>query len=64
MAVQQRRNSKTRKAKRRTHYKLAAPTLVKCPACGECANAVCTTVRLSLKKRKKGQNAFFLSSDF
>ena len=29
MAVQQRRNSKTRKAK------LAAPTLVKCPACGE-----------------------------
>ena len=35
MAVQQRRNSKTRKAKRRTHYKLAAPTLVKCPSCGE-----------------------------
>ena len=34
MAVQQRRNSKTRKAKRRTHFKLAAPTLVKCPACG------------------------------
>lgn len=35
MAVQQRRNSKTRKAKRRTHYKLATPTLVKCPTCGE-----------------------------
>ena len=35
MAVQQRGNSKTRKAKRRTHYKLATPTLVKCPACGE-----------------------------
>ena len=35
MAVQQRRNSKTRKAKRRTHYKLAAPTLTKCPVCGE-----------------------------
>ena len=34
MAVQQRRNSKTRTAKRRTHYKLAAPTLVKCPECG------------------------------
>ncbi len=34
MAVQQRRNSKTRKAKRRTHYKLAAPTLVRCPKCG------------------------------
>ncbi len=35
MAVQQRRNSKTRKNKRRTHYKLAAPTMVKCPKCGE-----------------------------
>ncbi|MBQ1304968.1 MAG: 50S ribosomal protein L32 [Erysipelotrichales bacterium] len=35
MAVQQRRVSKTRKAKRRTHYKLAAPTLVKCANCGE-----------------------------
>ncbi|MFI3284533.1 MAG: 50S ribosomal protein L32 [Erysipelotrichaceae bacterium] len=35
MAVQQRRNSKTRKAKRRTHYKLQAPTITKCAACGE-----------------------------
>lgn len=35
MAVQQRRVSKTRKAKRRTHYKLYAPTLVKCPSCGD-----------------------------
>lgn len=35
MAVQQRRNSKTRKNKRRTHFKLTAPKLVKCPACGE-----------------------------
>ncbi len=34
MAVQQRRNSRTRRDKRRTHYKLAAPTLVKCPYCG------------------------------
>ena len=34
MAVQQRRVSKTRKNKRRTHYKLVAPTLVKCPNCG------------------------------
>ncbi len=34
MAVQQRRNSKTRRDKRRTHYKLVAPTLVKCPVCG------------------------------
>ena len=35
MAVQQRRNSKTRKAKRRTHYKLATPALVRCPECNE-----------------------------
>lgn len=35
MAVQQRRVSKTRKAKRRAHYKLPAVTLVKCEACGE-----------------------------
>ncbi len=35
MAVQQRRNSKTRKAKRRTHYKLMTPAMVKCPSCGE-----------------------------
>lgn len=35
MAVQQRRNSKSRKNKRRTHFKLAVPTLVKCPSCGE-----------------------------
>jgi large subunit ribosomal protein L32 len=33
--VPQRRISKTRKAKRRTHYKLAVPSLVKCPSCGE-----------------------------
>ncbi len=35
MAVQQRRGSKTRKAKRRTHFKLDVPTLVKCASCGE-----------------------------
>ncbi len=35
MAVQQRRNSKTRKAKRRTHYKLTAPTIAKCKECGD-----------------------------
>lgn len=35
MAVQQRRGSKTRKAKRRTHYKLEKVTLVKCPHCQE-----------------------------
>ena len=43
MAVQQRRNSKTRKNKRRTHYKLMAPAMVKCPSCGEykLAHRVC-----------------------
>ncbi len=35
MAVQQRRNSKTRKAKRRTHYKLTPVTIVKDPKTGE-----------------------------
>lgn len=35
MAVPFRRVSKTAKRKRRTHFKLAAPTLVKCPNCGE-----------------------------
>ena len=35
MADQQRRGSKTRKLKRRTHYKLNKPALVKCPSCGE-----------------------------
>lgn len=35
MAVPFRRVSKTVKRKRRTHFKLAAPTLVKCPNCGE-----------------------------
>ena len=34
MAVQQRRNSSTRRDKRRTHDKLKTPTLVKCPVCG------------------------------
>ena len=35
MAVQQRRVSKTRKRKRRTHYKLTPPTLVPCERCGQ-----------------------------
>jgi ribosomal protein L32 len=35
MAVPFRRVSKTAKRKRRTHFKLVAPNLVKCPNCGE-----------------------------
>ena len=33
--AQQRRVSKTRKLKRRTHYKLEVPGMVVCPNCGE-----------------------------
>ncbi|RIV21050.1 50S ribosomal protein L32 [Alicyclobacillaceae bacterium I2511] len=35
MAVPQHRTSKTRKRKRRTHFKLLAPGIVVCPQCGE-----------------------------
>jgi large subunit ribosomal protein L32 len=35
MAVPKRRTSKSRKRKRRTHYKATAPTLAPCPKCGE-----------------------------
>lgn len=34
MAVPFRRTSKTAKRMRRTHFKLSAPGLVKCPNCG------------------------------
>ena len=35
MAVPQRRTSKTRRDKRRTHFKLEVPGMVKCESCGE-----------------------------
>jgi large subunit ribosomal protein L32 len=35
MAVPKRKVSKTRKRKRRTHWKAEAPALAKCPKCGE-----------------------------
>ena len=35
MAVPKRRTSKSKKRKRRTHYKAATPTLAPCPKCGE-----------------------------
>ncbi len=43
MAVPQRRTSKTRKRKRRTHFKISAPGMVVCPNCGEMilAHRVC-----------------------
>lgn len=34
MAHPKHRQSKTRSAKRRTHYKAVAPTLATCPNCG------------------------------
>ena len=34
MAHPKRKQSKTRTAKRRTHYKAAMPTLAVCPNCG------------------------------
>ena len=43
MAHPKRRQGKTRTAKRRTHDKLSAPAVVKCPECGEfkLAHRVC-----------------------
>lgn len=43
MAVPFRRTSKTRKRKRRTHYKLSVPGMQTCPNCGEMklAHRVC-----------------------
>lgn len=35
MAVPKRKTSKARKRKRRTHWKLAAPSLTKCSHCGQ-----------------------------
>jgi len=35
MAVPFRKTSKTRRDKRRTHFKLAVPGMVKCDQCGE-----------------------------
>lgn len=35
MAVPKQKNSKARGRKRRTHYKLSAPTIATCPECQE-----------------------------
>lgn len=35
MAVPKRRTSKSRKRKRRTHYRASAVTLAPCPRCGD-----------------------------
>ena len=43
VAVPFRRTSKTRKRKRRTHFKMSVPGMVRCPQCGEwkLAHRVC-----------------------
>ena len=52
MAVQQRRGSKTRKAKRRTHYKLVKPTLTRCPnLLIKCVLVENTTANKSLRNK-------------
>jgi large subunit ribosomal protein L32 len=53
MAVPQRRTSKTRRDKRRTHFKLVVPGMVKCESCGELklAHRVCKVCG-SYKKRE------------
>lgn len=45
MAVPFRKTSKTRKRMRRTHYKISANELTKCPNCGEAIrpHRVCPT---------------------
>jgi large subunit ribosomal protein L32 len=35
MALPKRRTSKSRRDMRRTHWKLAAPSVTKCPECGD-----------------------------
>jgi len=35
MAVPKRKKSKSKRDKRRTHHKIAAPSLTRCPQCGE-----------------------------
>ena len=55
-----RRISKTRKRKRRTHYKLEVPGMMLCPNCGEMklAHTVCKNCgfydgRLVIEKKEK-----------
>lgn len=39
MPLPKRRHSSTRQAKRRTHYKMTAPTLTTCKRCGAASKA-------------------------
>ena len=68
MAVPKRRTSKTRKNKRRTHFKISVPGMTECPSCGEykLSHRVCKTVVLTTVKKSFLNNKFiylFLSSN-
>ncbi len=63
MAVSQRRTSKTRKRKRRSHDKLTVPGMVVCPNCGEMklTHRVCKSCgmydgRSVIKEKDKDEN--------
>lgn len=67
MALPKRKHSKARRDKSRTHWKLAKPTLTKCPQCGQTSipHRVCTAcgfyrgrqVLVIREKKSKGQSA-------
>ena len=51
MAVPKRRTSKTRKNKRRTHFKISVPGMTECPSCGEYKLSHRKTVVLTMVKK-------------
>ena len=62
MAVPKRRTSKTRKNKRRTHFKISVPGMTECPSCGEykLSHRVCKTVVLTMVKKSCLNNIEFI----
>lgn len=52
----QRRISKTRGRKRRTHYKIAVPGLNVCPNCGEVVQSHCVCANCGYYDGKKVKN--------
>ena len=55
-----RRTSKTRKNKRRTHFKISVPGMTECPNCGEykLSHRVCKTVVLTMVKKSFLNNLY------
>lgn len=62
MAVPKRRTSKTRKNKRRTHFKISVPGMTECPNCGEYKlfTAYVKTVVLTMVKKSFLNNLYLL----